>query len=78
MVVTPDDALFKRYCEKIESIHSDMNYQELVSFQWPEEGTFTHRKASEALAVTKKLLDDKKFERDYHAGLRIPDGQALV
>ena len=62
----PGDILFKRYREKFDSIRQEVNYKELVTFQWPEEGTFIHRKASEVLALIKKLLDQNEFKRgDY-------------
>ena len=62
----PGDLLFKQYREKFDSIRQEVNYKELVTFQWPEEGTFIHRKASEVLALIRKLLDQNQFKRgDY-------------
>ena len=48
-----------------------MEYSELVFFQWPEEGTFTHREAFEAMVVNKKLMENNKFKRDVYLDLTI-------
>ena len=62
----PGDALFKKYREKFDTIRPEIRYDHLVTFEWPEEGSLLHRKASETLALMKKLLDQMKFERgDY-------------
>ena len=61
--------MFKRYREKFDTICPDIKYKELVSIQWPEEGMFTHSKASEAVAVTKKPLDNRTFKRDDYLDL---------
>ena len=62
----PGDALFHRDERSLtpSDPRPDIKYNKLVLFQWPEEGTFTQRKALEAVAVTKKLLEDNKFKKD--------------
>ena len=43
-----------------------INYRSLVTFNWPEEGTVLHKKATDTLLLVKKLLDENKFARgDY-------------
>ena len=62
----PGDALFKQYRDKFDTIRPVINYSSLVTFNWPEEGTVLHKKATNTLLLVKKLLDENKFERgDY-------------
>ena len=61
---SPGDALLKRYREKLHSNRPYVNYKKLVNFQWPEKKAFTHRKSSDTLAITKRLLEAETFERE--------------
>ena len=62
----PGDALLKRYCDKFDNIRPVINYCSLVTFNWLEEGTVLHKKATDTLLLVKKLLDENKFARgDY-------------
>ena len=38
-----------------------INYCSLVTFNWLEEGTVLHKKATDTLLLVKKLLDENKF-----------------
>ena len=52
--------------DTIDNIHPVINYRSLVTFNWLEEGTVLHKKATDTLLLVKKLLDENKFERgDY-------------
>ena len=62
----PGNALLKRYCDKFDNIRPVINYCSLVTFNWLEEGTVLHKKATDTLLLVKKLLDENKFARgDY-------------
>ena len=53
--------MFKRYHDKFDNIHPVINYRSLVTFNWLEEGTVLHKKATKTLLLVQKLLDVNKL-----------------
>ena len=53
--------MFRQYHDKFDNIHPVINYRSLVTFNWLEEGTVLHKKATDTLLLAKKLLDENKF-----------------
>ena len=55
-----------QYRDKFDSIRPVINYRTLVAFNWLEEGTVPHKKATDTLLLVNKLLNENKLERgDY-------------
>ena len=61
------DVFFSRYRDSFDSIREDIDYNKLVTFDWPaEDDSFLSKKASEALKMVEKFLVDDTFVRgDY-------------
>ena len=61
------DVFFSRYRDGFDSIREDIDYNKLVTFDWPaEDDSFLSKKASEALKMVEKFLVDDTFVRgDY-------------
>ena len=61
------DTLFSRFRDGFDGIRGDINYEILISYDWPEDDqSFLSKKASEALSLVKKYLAENTFIRgDY-------------
>ena len=61
------DMFFSRYREGFDSIRDSIDYDKLVTFNWPaDDDSFLSKKATEALKMVEKYLVDNTFARgDY-------------
>ena len=61
------DTFFSRYRDSFDSIRTSIDYDKLVTFDWPaDDDSFLSKKATEALKMVEKYLVDNTFARgDY-------------
>ena len=61
------DTFFSRYRDSFDSIRTSIDYDKLVTFDWPaDDDSFLSKKATEALKMVEKYLVDNTFVRgDY-------------
>ena len=67
----PGDILFKRYQEKFDTIRDSINYQNLNTFKWPEEGSFIYEKAKEVAELVQKMIEEDTFTRGDYKDLAV-------
>ena len=62
----PGDIVFKRHRSKFDTIRERIDYDNLNTFEWPQEDSFMYRKAMEVLMLVQRMLDTNTFTRgDY-------------